>query len=268
MEILITKTLNLNRKLDIQVVSEPQNIICVASHERSGTHFLINSITLNTNYSPKHLDFDNYSLGHFVDFYSKDSVKNFFGFLKNIKHTEEHVFINNIIKTHHSADFFEPIFKDKKILFFYIYRHPLDLFVSYWKFLHTWNTFEGPLLETPLELIRATPVGKCLRYQWNHADTFLERWANNLKSWLAASKESENVNLIAYEDLRDNYDDELASLFSKTSLPTPKKFQKPNREHYIKSRDLSPNDSDIEKMSLHIENFFLDEPLIKPLFKF
>ena len=54
MEILITKTLNLNRKLDIQVVSEPQNIICVASHERSGTHFLINSITLNTNYSPKH----------------------------------------------------------------------------------------------------------------------------------------------------------------------------------------------------------------------
>ena len=101
MKTLITKTLSLNRRLDIEVVSEQQNIINVASHERSGTHFLINSISLNTNYSPKHSDFDNYSLGHFVDFYSKDSVKKIFNFLKNIKHEKEHVFINNLIKTHH-----------------------------------------------------------------------------------------------------------------------------------------------------------------------
>ena len=47
----------------------------------------------------------------------------------------------------------------------YIYINPEEVFISYWKFLHRWDWFEGPKLNSPLELMKINPKGQSQRYQ-------------------------------------------------------------------------------------------------------
>lgn len=69
--------------------------LMISSHERSGTHFLINSIALNSEFTNNPLvHFDSNFLGPIVDFYSAKSIRNFFSFLaeKNAQASSKAIF--------------------------------------------------------------------------------------------------------------------------------------------------------------------------------
>lgn len=67
-------------KKKIQFLSDANinKVIVVCSHERSGTHFLMNSIALNSHYSVEpFVDFDYMNLGDVINFHKSDHVSNF-----------------------------------------------------------------------------------------------------------------------------------------------------------------------------------------------
>ena len=109
--------------------AERRDQILVSSHERSGTHFLINSITMNTDYrNDPVVDFDIFPVGSFVNFTQPASVADFFNTL-NEKNCA------SVVKSHFSADFFLD-FDGKYILpenvrTVYIVRNPVDTLSSF-----------------------------------------------------------------------------------------------------------------------------------------
>ena len=70
--------------------SERVNLpLMVCSHERSGTHFVMNSISKCTEYTANpFLNFDYYPLGSLINFFSEESIRIFLNSLKNIKYND------------------------------------------------------------------------------------------------------------------------------------------------------------------------------------
>ena len=74
--------------------------VMVSSHERSGTHFVINSIASNSAFrNDPHLNYDTTPLGSFHNFHDPHAVLSFFGHLCEQK-------CASIIKSHFSPDSF------------------------------------------------------------------------------------------------------------------------------------------------------------------
>ena len=73
--------------------------LMVCSHERSGTHFMMNSISECTEYTVNpFLNFDYMPLGSFVNFFSKESMNKFLFSLQDISKNEySHHCVNSII---------------------------------------------------------------------------------------------------------------------------------------------------------------------------
>ena len=76
--------------------------VIVASHERSGTHFLINTLALNFGFSQKWIDSD---ITSGADFYL---ASHFRTYLTCLEHTSK----GRIVKEHHHPAFFEPLFDE------------------------------------------------------------------------------------------------------------------------------------------------------------
>ena len=140
--------------------------LLICSHERSGTHFMMNSIAKCTHYTVSpYLNFDYMPLGSFVNFFSEKSVNNFFKTIKTVRLSDSNnSCTNSIIKSHFPLSLLGHAERNLcKIV--YIYRNPKDVFISYWKFLHRWDWFEGPKLDSPLDLMKIQPRGQSQRYQ-------------------------------------------------------------------------------------------------------
>ena len=59
--------------------------LMVCSHERSGTHFAMNSISKCTEYTANpFLNFDYHPLGSVVNFFSEQSIRNFLNSIKKL----------------------------------------------------------------------------------------------------------------------------------------------------------------------------------------
>lgn len=178
--------------------------VMVASHERSGTHFLLNSVSRAFGYMPveQRLDLDATALP--INFYAAQNVQGFFAQLQGHN-------VANLIKSHHDADFFAPVIEDvlKSVAILYIHRHPRDVMHSLWRFLKNIAWREGPASATPADLMRAPPEGGMLRYQMVQCETVLARWAHHVSGWHALARDygstHKGVHLVAYEDLRDDY---------------------------------------------------------------
>ena len=129
----------------------------VCSHERSGTHFLMNSLSSSTFYTVEpFLNYDYLPLGSSLNFYSKKNIFSFIQKCSNISTSNGNFCINSILKSHFPISLLGN--NSNEILkIAYIYRNPIDVFISYWKFLHKWDWFEGPKLNCPLELMKTKP---------------------------------------------------------------------------------------------------------------
>ena len=89
----------------------------VISHERSGTHFLMNTLALNFGYLAKPWWNFDFELG--LNFHSFD---NLYEYLKQVHDRP----VINVLKSHHHMDFFQEFidYVTSQFHIFYIYRDP------------------------------------------------------------------------------------------------------------------------------------------------
>ncbi len=197
----------------LSVGNENRKKIAVISHERSGTHFLMNTLALNFGFiSNPWWNFD-FEIG--LNFHSSEALHSYFRQAENIP-------VLNILKSHHQIDFFIDFIDYflEQFNVFYIYRDPRDALVSNWKLINKlpWN--EGPKTKTAMEFIKSEPSGGMLRYQKKQEPTMMHRWETHVTGWLdfANSKAGEKLIVISYEDLNLRFQDSLNKIARRLDL--------------------------------------------------
>ena len=200
----------------------------VFSHERSGTHFLMNSLAANLGYvAQPWWNFD-FTLG--LNFHAPQGLGNYFGQVRGKS-------VLNILKSHHHVGFMSPLLEELADEFnlFYICRDPRDVMRSFHKLVGGLAWDEGPSVQTPGEFMRSAPRGALLRYQKDQAATMLHRWADHVSGWLEAAEAlgPERLRVIRYEELDGDFEDTMTGLAAWAGLEAPTTPQRPSRDRNV-----------------------------------
>jgi hypothetical protein len=201
----------------------------VVSHERSGTHFMMNTVAACFDYvSMPWVDLDNHQFN--INYYQSQNLKTLILKLAELRAA-------NIVKSHHEFKFFSDIIGafEGVIQIVYIYRNPADVMSSFWRFLHTWNWAEGPKVDTALDFATAPPMGQLMRYQFQQYDTMLDRWANHVRHWVQTAPRSAKIHIVKYEDLALRYEDTVKGLGAALELE-PRRIVRPSRDQNVVQR--------------------------------
>lgn len=198
--------------------------VVVHSHERSGTHFLMNTLADNFGYQSHPWIDLNLTVNPWTPFYVAKEFEKI-----TMRNTP-----NIIVKSHYEGTFFkefnEKIFK--YFTFLYIYRDSNDALEScrgHFKNLR-WN--EAPKKDDMQDFMKAEPSGGCLRYQYKQYPTMSERYKGHLDSWFDGFPEDirKYIIYVKFEDLRDNFESTVKEIESqldrKMLWHTPKKPDK------------------------------------------
>ena len=157
----------------------PRPGVLVVSHERSGTHFLMNALAGAYHYTAA------------VDLEPDKLPANYYfpPMLAHVIARRAASQPNLLFKSHHAVDFFDGILDELlgTIVILYIHRHPVDVMVSFWRLIHGFRWREGPKTATALDFSAAAPEGQMLRYQMRQRRNMLDRWACHVEGWLAAA---------------------------------------------------------------------------------
>jgi hypothetical protein len=223
-------------QISVKTFAEKMPRLMVVSHERSGTHFLMNSLGNAFGYVAwPPFDFDYHLVN--INFYAKQSVLQYFQSLKNIN-------LANIIKSHHQVAFFEGLLeqiqKDFHIL--YIYRDPCDVMLSCWRFMNAWSWEEGPRRATVSEYIRAQPCGQMMRYQMFQEKSMLHRWQSHVNGWYLNLNKSlqKKIIYVRYENLLNNYTETLKNIADRLQLDIKSSKMPARNQHVIAPQNLMP----------------------------
>lgn len=203
--------------------------ILVISHERSGTHFLMNSLAANFGYvSNPYMNIDR-SLG--VNFHSPVAFRDLLANFQNCS-------IANIFKSHHDLEFYRDFFSLNPMGFkiLYIFRDVYEVMVSYHHHLLSlpWN--EGAQTKNFSDFLRCTPSGAMTRYQYHHASSMVDRWVRHVQSALDAQTafSSDNFFMLDYADLNRAFEFTLERISKYLGLPSPNTtFRPSNRENVV-----------------------------------
>ena len=201
-------------KLTVQIAKQARKKAMVVSHERSGTHFLMNTLAQNFGYIVTpwvNFDFD---LG--INFHSSQALRAFFAQMAGKP-------VLNIVKSHHQFAFFEPIIDDLLDEFhvFYVYRDPRDVMASFRRVVDHMEWDFGPKFATVGEFMRAPPRAASLRYQKQQAATMLERWKHHVEGWTRCAKAHQGLIVVRYEDLNGDFEATLAAIAGRIAMPCP-----------------------------------------------
>ena len=196
------KEINLNLRLKIETGTKSSDLVIVNSHERSGTHFLMNSIEHCFGFykANPYLDFGLVRLSSLVNFYDGKSLSKFFNKLIDEKNS-------SIIKSHFNADFFYDLEKEtlNKIKFLFIYREPISVLKSFWIFLHNCSWYEGPKINDFNKFCFSEPSGQMLTYQYRQYENFVIRYLSMIDGWLKFKEINKNILFISYDELNSEY---------------------------------------------------------------
>lgn len=221
---------------------KPRPPVLVVGHERSGTHFLMNTLAACYGYvSQPWINFDCNPFS--INFYSPSAVREQLFAVAAGSTTQ-------LVKSHHQAGFFagELHRLAQQYVFFYVCRNPVDVLLSYWRFLHRWPWFEGPKLADPLAFAQAQPCGAMMRYQLRQHPNLMLRWSAHIDGWLEAAAVERRVLLVRYEDL-DAHFEEVVRGFSWILERSPQAIVRPARDVNVipggpddpSGRGLTPN---------------------------
>ncbi|ROR34917.1 sulfotransferase domain-containing protein [Inmirania thermothiophila] len=208
----------------LQVASEPRPKVAVISHERSGTHFLMNTLAANLGYVARPWWNFDFELG--LNFHAPQGLRDYF------RQVRGHAVLN-ILKSHHQAAFFEPFVAEflEEFRILYIVREPLAVMASFWRLVQSLPWDEGPRTESPAAFMRAAPRGALLRYQKAQVPTMLERWAVHVEGWLdLAARHPEGIVVVRYEQLDGRFGETVGMLAGRLGLAPPPAPVRPSRE--------------------------------------
>lgn len=188
----------------------------VVSHERSGTHFLMNTLARNFGYRP-YVDLDR---GPGFD---PGSTPQMLAFLLQGWPP------STVLKSHHEAAFFPLLPRlAERFHLFYVVRDPRDVLLSFWRFLGRSSPETGPRTAHPGELLRAAPSGHIARYQRRPTSSMVERWRLHVEGWLDALAGLEGRGtLVRYHDLDERFPAEVARLAAILDLAVPEEILRP-----------------------------------------
>lgn len=173
--------------------------VMVVSHERSGTHFLMNSIEKGYGYVARPwIDLDHHQLP--INYFHQPSISKSLDYLADQN-------VAAIIKSHHTEPFFTDILDHilERFVVFYIHRNPVDVMASFWRFMHGWEWHEGPICPDPVAFATAAPEGHLLRYQTHQRRNMLDRWAHHVEGWHQAAEGRPRLRIVAYKSLKEDY---------------------------------------------------------------
>jgi hypothetical protein len=178
-----------------------KNKILVASHERSGTHFLINAIAANFGYDTAQIDLD-LSTG-----FSLKDPEAAHASLAQYRGRR----LPRIFKSHHGYPLLRHLAQDllEEFHLFYIVRDGRDVMTSFWRYLNSLAPGWGPRSESVGDFMRATPAGGIMQYQHRRSPTMLQRWIDNTASWSATDLP---VAIITYEGLHRDFNAVMARI--------------------------------------------------------
>jgi len=209
----------------------PKKKILVVSHERSGTHFLFNSLAENIEgYSNQEISIQQAERSFQIDKPSIDAVKeqlfSYFG------KSEPRIF-----KSHHQYDFFAPYIDEliKEYHIVYMVRDGRDVLNSCLHYFNQAPAEEFPRCKSMAEFLEVDP-GKYSfdrEYSLVSENNFSERWANHCAEWIRAH---DKISIVKYEDLESNFDTTMRVLASQMGVDLPKELIKPG----LKSRSIYP----------------------------
>ena len=186
--------------------------IMVISHERSGTHFTMNALAACFGYvSRPWIDIDHHHYN--INYFHGPSLKKLIMDVAAMRAA-------NLAKSHHEFEFFRSFAPATEgvINIVYVYRNPADVMSSFWRFLHTWDWVEGPVVDSVLEFATVAPLGHLMRYQYRQYASMLDRWANHVEQWVGAARRANNIHIVRYEDLAGRYDETIGRLGRRLGL--------------------------------------------------
>jgi hypothetical protein len=198
----------------------------VVGHERSGNHFLMNTLARAYGYIAEPW-FNIDLFPHPINYYLPDSLLKLLMDAGNRR-------IANVGKSHHAIEFFAPILKtlQQRYVIFYVHRDPADVMLSFWRYIDRWNWREGPRRSSPVDFALAEPEGQMLRYQMHQRRNLLDRWAAHVNGWIAAAENQPRMVVVAYRDLRDNYA-ETVQRFARVLGEKPRDLSPPSRTRNV-----------------------------------
>lgn len=219
--------------------------IIVVSHERSGTHFLMNTIADNFGYlSYPWIDMD---MNQPVNWWSAENLLSFLMTMKDVP-------VANLIKSHHQVDFFLPVLEPilEEFHLFYIYRDHEATLESFSKHLGSFPWNAGPRVNSGKELAIQKPCGSMLRYQMIQYETVYDRLVEHQKGWMkrVPLRLIEKIIYIDFDDLANKFDKTVAQIAHRIGVPIPDRIVKPDKE----DRVVTPNGRWIEPEEKEIAN--------------
>jgi len=190
----------------------PKHLFYIISHERSGTHFLINTIQLNARIRR----------GHGVGVgagWGRHNMGEWFGPYDQPAHRFDHIdYVNKrwtklssraaIVKTHCDRALFDERYVPAPII--YIFRDPRDTLLSWYNYLNQDRLYRiHPYLEdhrcTSFSDFIRRPASEFLKWSYSlepHFANAAERWAAHVSSWL--SRQDPQVHVVRFRDLKTN----------------------------------------------------------------
>lgn len=205
--------------------------ILVVSHERSGTHFLINTINKNIpGMQPWKKDFPVASLagGASVDKTHPSCaipVDDYKMMLENYLLNVDNLPSDIVYKSHHHPSLLNLNLLLEKFHVFYIVRDCKDTLTScyhYFQKCPPWFPKEKDV-ETFLFDMPPSNYGFHYDYYEKSYDNLVDRWSDHVTSWSKVS----GIHIVRYEDLHNQFELEIKRIFDTLGLPIPKTATKP-----------------------------------------
>jgi hypothetical protein len=208
---------------------EQRPVAMVVGHERSGVHFLMNALAACYEHvSLPHVDFDRHAF-NINYFYPPEITRTLLGVIAARP-------LANVVKSHHAADFFDgqlPQISERFVLF-YVYRDPVAVLSSFWRFIQKWQWTDGPKRDDPVAFAAAEPCGQMMRYQVRQHPSLMLRWAAHVEGWLNAAQATPRIIPVRYEDLDSQYEDTLCSFANCLGRQPSAVVRPPRDRNFIK----------------------------------
>ena len=259
--------LAIDNVLHIKTSTSISDVLMVCSHERSGTHFMMNTMQIVSDYcSNPWLNYDLHPLGSKINFFSTSSTNAFIKELSGLTINGITTCNASIIKSHFPASHLGDDAKNLPLKIIYIWRDPAETIASLWKFMHRWGWNEGPKTDTPIELAKARPSGQSQRYQSSNYKDYFERWAAHVLDGINHCNKNPKAHSVSYRQLLKSHTMTTKTLCNSLNIQMLQRPRIPSSsENVIRGSTLNLGNDTMKRLRDLCNNRIEEFPALKAL---